>query len=110
MRKLEIPQSEFCSISGNWDKIGIPNLAGMFLVKYYLILWKARGSAFTVSELLKKNQQWLNIVPTHPHTQFKFNITKKLKYKTSSWKIKIIFGMIFEYERNLIVLRQKKSC
>ena len=40
--KSEILSSEFCQISGDWDKFGIPNLAQMSL---------------TFSELLSENQQ-----------------------------------------------------
>ena len=33
-QKSEIPLSEFCPISGDWDKLEIPNLIRMFLVKH----------------------------------------------------------------------------
>ena len=32
-RNPEIPPSEFCPISGDWNKLGITNLAWMSLVK-----------------------------------------------------------------------------
>ena len=35
IRKSEIPPSEFCPISGDWGKLGIPNLARMPLMKLY---------------------------------------------------------------------------
>ena len=54
-RKLEISPSEFCPISGDWGKLGIPNLARMSLVKSYWMLQNARVTAFTVSELLREN-------------------------------------------------------
>ena len=41
-RKLEIPPSEFCSISGDWGKLGIPNLTRSSLIKSYWILQNAR--------------------------------------------------------------------
>ena len=53
IRKSEIPPSEFCPISGDWDKSGIPDLAQRSLIKCYWILQNARITAFTVSE---KNQ------------------------------------------------------
>ena len=56
MRKSKIPPSEFCPISGDWGNLAIPNLARMSLIKYR-ILQNARVTAFTVSELLRKNQQ-----------------------------------------------------
>ena len=34
-RKSEISLSEFCLISGDWEELGIPNLARMFLIKGY---------------------------------------------------------------------------
>ena len=35
---LEIPPSEFCPVSGDWGKLGIPNLARLFLIKSYGML------------------------------------------------------------------------
>ena len=32
---LEIPPSEICLISGDWDDLGIPNFAQMSLMKSY---------------------------------------------------------------------------
>ena len=34
-RKSEIPPSEFCSISGDWSKLGIPNLGQTSLMKWW---------------------------------------------------------------------------
>ena len=44
--KSEIPLSEFCPISEDWDELGIPNLARMFLMKCYWILAKCQGCRF----------------------------------------------------------------
>ena len=57
IRKLEIPPSEFCPISGGWGEFEISNLARTFLIKFYWMLQNARVTAFTVSELLRENQQ-----------------------------------------------------
>ena len=57
IRKLEIPLFEFCPISGDWGKLGIPNLAWIFLIRFYWKLQNAQVTAFTVSELWKENQQ-----------------------------------------------------
>ena len=57
--KLEIPPSEFYPISADW----IPNLVQMSLIKCYWILQNARVTAFTVSELLRENQQRYKILP-----------------------------------------------
>ena len=57
MQKSEIPPSDFCPMSGDWDKLGIPNLAQMFLIKLYEMLQNARVTTFTFFELLRENQQ-----------------------------------------------------
>ena len=49
--KLEIPPSEFFQISGDWDKLRIPNLARMFLIECCWMLQNTRVTAFTVFEL-----------------------------------------------------------
>ena len=64
IRKSEIPPSVFCPVSGDWSKLGIPNLAWMSLMKCYWIIQKARVTAYTVSELLGENQQRVNLPPT----------------------------------------------
>ena len=52
MQNSEIPSSEVWSISGNWGKQGIPNLAQASLIKCCRMLQNARVTAFTVSEFL----------------------------------------------------------
>ena len=56
IRKSEITSSEFCPISGDWDKLWIPNLARMSLIECYWMLHNYRVTAFTVFELLRENQ------------------------------------------------------
>ena len=56
IRKSEIPSSEFCPISGDWDELWIPNLARMSLIECYWMLQNSRVTAFTVFELLRENQ------------------------------------------------------
>ena len=66
VRKSEIPLSEFCPISGDWSKLRIPNLPRLSLIKFYWMLKNANVTAFTVSELLSKNQQGSKITaPTN---------------------------------------------
>ena len=55
--KLEKPSSEFCPISREWDKLGIPNQARMSLMKFYWMLQNTRVTVFTVSELLRENRK-----------------------------------------------------
>ena len=57
IQKSEIPPSEFCPISGDWENLEIPNLAQTSLIKCFQTLQNARVTAFTVSELLRENQQ-----------------------------------------------------
>ena len=35
IQKSEIPPSEFCPISGDWGKLGVPNIARMSLMNCY---------------------------------------------------------------------------
>ena len=56
----------FCPISRDWGKLGIPSLTRMSLIKCYWMLQNVRVTAFTVSELLRENQQRVKITPTQP--------------------------------------------
>ena len=51
IRKSELPPTEFCPISRDWGELGVPNVAGMSLLKSYWMIQNARVTAFTVSEL-----------------------------------------------------------
>ena len=51
-------------MSGDWGKLGIPDFVGMPLMKSYLMLQNVKFTAFTVFELLKENQQGVNILST----------------------------------------------
>ena len=57
IRKSEILPFEYCPISGDWTELEIPNLAWISLMKCYGMLQNARVTAFTVSELWRKQQQ-----------------------------------------------------
>ena len=70
IRKLEIPPSEFCLISGDWGELGIPNVTRMSLIKFYWMQQNARVTDFPVLELLRENQQGGKISP-HPDLGFK---------------------------------------
>lgn len=52
------PKFKFCQLSGDWGKLGTWNLAEMSLIKPYIALQNARFTAFTIYELLRKNQKW----------------------------------------------------
>ena len=49
--------SKFFLISGDWGKIGIPNLARLSLIKSYWILQNALVTVFTFCDSLRQNQQ-----------------------------------------------------
>ena len=53
IRESEIPPSELCPISGDWGKLGMPNLAQISNKK---LLNAAKCQSYTVSELLRENQ------------------------------------------------------
>ena len=57
IRKSEIQTSNICPTFADWVELWIPNLAEMFLMKCYWILQNPSATAFTVFELLRKNQQ-----------------------------------------------------
>ena len=63
IRKSEIPPSEFCPISGDWDELWIPNFARLSLIEFYWMLQNSRVTAFTVFELLRENQLGGKITP-----------------------------------------------
>ena len=57
IQKLEITPSELYQISEPWGELGIPSLTWMYLTKCHRMLQNAKVTTFTVSELLRKNQQ-----------------------------------------------------
>ena len=98
IRKSGIPPSELCQISGDLDKLGIPNLVRTSLTKRYWMLQNAKVTAFTNSELLTENQQWegggSKITPTPP-THIRVKIRKSVIFfnktvEINIWKIKNI--------------------
>ena len=62
--KPEIPPSEFWPMSGDWGKLGIPQLVGMCIMQCYWILKNARVTVFIVSEFLREKQQGSKITLT----------------------------------------------
>ena len=66
---IEITRFEFCPKLVDWGKLGVPNLAGISLIKCYSMLKNARVIAFTIFELLIENQQGVKLLaPTHTYT------------------------------------------
>ena len=56
IQESEIPPSTFCPISWDWDQLWIPHLAQMSPIECYWMLQISRVTAFTVFELLRKNE------------------------------------------------------
>ena len=54
IRNMEIEdnRTDFCPISGDWGKLGIPNLAQMSIMKCYWIQQNPTVTAFTVYEFM----------------------------------------------------------
>ena len=74
IKKLEIPPSEFGPISGDWGELGIPTLTRTSLLKCYWMLQNVRVTVFTVSDLLRENQQgreWEVKIPHPPRLWLK---------------------------------------
>ena len=85
IRKSVIPPYGFCPISGDWDQLGIANLARMSLLKCYWMLQNARVTAFTLSELLRKNQQRLKLPPASAPNQIRVNNVIKFRNCSKKW-------------------------
>ena len=52
-----------CAVSGDWDKLQIPNLVQISLIKCYWMLHNFRGTTFAVSELWRENQRRTKLSP-----------------------------------------------
>ena len=104
IQKSKIPPSEICPISGDWPKLGIPNLSWMYLIKSYWMLQYSRVTAFTVSpELLKETQQegggsgWWNYPPPPPRLGLSRNIRDCLQIFLLSliWILVYLLNSVF---------------
>ena len=79
IRKWEILLPEFCPLSRDWGRLGIPNLAQLSLIKNYCMLQKFQASTFTISELIWENQQGGgDKITSLPLTQNRLNWWKTL--------------------------------
>ena len=90
IRKSDILPSEICPISGDWGKLRIPNLARMSLINPYWILQNTRVIAFTVSELLRENQQGEGGKITPPPLPLLTQIRVNIRNKSWRWCLKLI--------------------
>ena len=69
--EIRNPPSEFCTISGDWGELWIPNFARMSLIEFYWMLQYSRVTAFTVFELLRKNHLGGGKLPPPTHIRVK---------------------------------------
>ena len=69
IRKLEIPLSQFCPISGDWGELGIPNLAWTSLIKCCKMLQNVRVTYslyhFLVIKGKPTGRKGVKITPSH---------------------------------------------
>ena len=94
IRKSEEPPSEFCPISGAWGEWRIPNLAWAPFIKCYWTLQNGRVVAFTVSELLRANQQRGKITPHPPRlrlTDIQRSMSMLLDTRSHIWLIMTLY-------------------
>ena len=104
IRKSEIPPSEFSPKSGSWSELGIPNLARMFLIKCYWMLQNSIVTAFTISELLKENQQ--EGKTTHPHPgRLGLRVFPKFPKFPNRLSLRLLPANSTYYDRNFVLLK-----
>ena len=87
--KSEIPLSESCPISGDWDELAIPHLGQISLMKFYCMVQNA------IFELLRKNQQGGVKLPPPPPSPLPIQI----RVKTSSSNL--VFNILSMYKRRV---------
>ena len=104
IRKSQIPPSEFCTISGDWGKLRIPNLPRMSPIKCYWMLQNARITAFTVSELLRKNQQGIKLSPPPRLGWSPYNTFHKFQNLFACFDLVSVQLLVIERARNKFVV------
>ena len=103
IRKLEIPPSKVCPISGDWGKFGIANLTRMSIMKCYRTLQNAKVTAFIVSELLREKQLGSKITLCAFLFE-KFSVCFVPIFRTD-WKLSTKFGSLNpSFNRNILTL------
>ena len=107
---------EFCPISGDWGELGVPNLARTSPIKCYWILQSARVTPFTVSELLRKNQQGVKLLPSPPRLGLIGIVSKDfyswrhghvaIRYQTKMYTVIFKSGHLEQYPKIKSKVRQ----
>ena len=102
IQKSEIPPSESCPISWDWDKLGIPKLGQMFLIKFYWMLQNTRVNCFWV---MKRNPTfwncWIHVIIIF--ADLLINVLLQTCYKFC------ILHVILSWNLTLYVLAKKKN-
>ena len=98
IRKSEISLSEFCHISGDWGELWIPNLTRISLTEFYWMLQNYRITAFTVVELLRKNQLGCGkFIPVPRSTQIRIKSRNKVTESFFSGHASLSFHMMHKF-------------
>ena len=86
IRKSKIPTSDFCPISGDWDKLEIPNFARMSLINFY-----CQCCSFYCFWVIKGKQMGGKLPPHHHHhppTQIR--VKSVSSFEKISWVVFIL--------------------
>ena len=86
IRKSKIPTSDFCPISGDWDKLEIPNFARMSLINFY-----CQCCSFYRFWVIKGKQMGGKLPPPHHHhppTQIR--VKSVSSFEKISWVVFIL--------------------
>ena len=86
IRKSKIPTSDFCPISGDWDKLEIPNFARMSLINFY-----CQCCSFYCFWAIKGKQMGGKLPPPHHHhppTQIR--VKSVSSFEKISWVVFIL--------------------
>ena len=88
--------SMFCLMSGHWGKLGIPNLALMYLIKCYWLLQDSTFTTFTNSELLRENQPRVGgkSPPLPPSPKITAKIVKTVYEKYQKFQIYFLKNLV----------------
>ena len=86
----------FCLMSGHWGKLGIPNLALMYLIKCYWLLQDSTFTTFTNSELLRENQPRVGgkSPPLPPSPKITVKIVKTVYEKYQKFQIYFLKNLV----------------
>ena len=86
IRKSKIPTSDFCPISGDWDKLEIPNFARMSLINFY-----CQCCSFYCFWVIKGKQMGGKLPPpSHHHPPTQIRVKSVSSFEKISWVVFIL--------------------